>query len=122
MPMIDTKPLRHAQQPEEQAEAAYHAAYTAVKAATAVDTGAAMDKVKKVQHVYHDACRRLCSDVRQAIDIEEAVAALARWMELTEDDKDVASPIMNKDADHGQTYARNAVSVPLPSFLSGLPG
>ncbi|MHC8403385.1 hypothetical protein ACYZTX_29135 [Pseudomonas sp. MDT1-17] len=87
MPMIGTEQLKHALLPVKRAEAAYQQAFAAVKAAAPVDKGTALDKAKKAQHVYHGACRRLYGYVRQAVDNEEAVAALARRMGLIEGDK-----------------------------------
>lgn len=84
MPMIDTEHLRHALQPVQRAEATYQQAIAAVKAAAPMNKGVALDKAKKAKHVYHDACRQLCSYVRQTVENEEAVAALARRMGLTE--------------------------------------
>ncbi|CAI8753221.1 hypothetical protein [Pseudomonas zeae] len=85
MPTIDIEPLKHALQPVQLAEIAYQQAYAAVKAAGPLEKGAVLDKAKRAQQVYHEACRRLCGYVRQAVDHEEAVAALARRMGLIED-------------------------------------
>lgn len=87
MPTIDIEPLKHALQPVQEAEAAYQAAYAAVRTAAPMNKGEALNKAKKAQHGYHDACRRLCSYVRQAVDNEEAVILLARRMGLMEGDK-----------------------------------
>ncbi|MHC8403366.1 hypothetical protein ACYZTX_29025 [Pseudomonas sp. MDT1-17] len=78
MPMIDTEHLKHALHPYCMPKRPI--SYAAVKAAAPMNKSVALDKAKKAQHVYHDACRRLCSNVRQAVENEETVAVLVRRM------------------------------------------